>query len=1742
MIRLIKQTSKSFMKKIALTSTFVLAVFIMVFLGSSATSLVFAIDNSYKKVQRQGNSAQLASSISPDVTDIVYDIATPQTNVNWNIKDPIKAEVVEIMSFGSADLSFDTITSNLQNKKPLQSYQLGGNYVLFPYGKSDFISQKKAPGLFGSVYKDINYNKPETWNDKLPESIWVDARTKLKQADVKFPYIRAMSFVDAQGNKLSDIRNILIKEVPNKKNPNQPSYEITGYWNDNGDISQNIRMLGLTAAYNDFNKPNFNPTEIEKGSLKHEDQNQLRIYQFDDQPGAYSLTAPDDSKYMHRIHPNNSVRRNLENVPVIADTAQKPNTGLYKQKTKGYRFKFNIKDHDNIQIKNFFDFLTKRQTQLDQYSDEYQEIESILNPYLDLTYFQTYGMTKENFDKLPQQQKDDIYKDLDLKLVTHQQNLSNKVNSYYWRYASSHFANFLTDNNFDYDNGYSMYYQDPSKNQFLYVQKDSSSLNQIVIDHGKDINKSTELNPLIKIANYLQQSPNDIEFLKRFLEIILRPDFEFRNDIEIKITKNLSVPKTKDIAQKLYVDIKERTDIQTFEQLNRDPKYQNKINPHWYLFSLKFNIGRKTELIKHIRNSKDFNVTYDNGSGLISSWTSSSIYKDILMNNFVILNTPYYLENKKRSIPETTYFDAETNQYIYSLEDLQNLVNKPVQDKNNWNIQHYINNLPEQYTIKHAQETFLIAGAGVSPDYAFPLISLQNPIPDPSKEGVVYINEQIRKFLESTTGSQSSSTIQISFDKGNLQDQINFINQAQIEMFGLPVYEIYSADSATTNFSINTLRESVPKMIKDIFLISISIVLVFLSIIIMYVLYLLLKIILSELSSPFAIARANGVANWKIYLSVLIPTMGITYLVSIAAFIGSHFLKLTTNQLISSIWFLPMAASSFSFGMLFAIFGILGITISFFVWYLLQKEAKKPVLSIINNEENIKNNRMIGMLRANNMMIAPIWKLRGGFFLTNISKILVLTLLVSATFSLSSSAIIFSNKINVAQMSDYSTKKYNYAFDLQTPTEATGLYKVQSYADIGIADPIKNIESSINNPNDPYYKLIQNGQSNLLALRNDIGELILFDKFNNPVGTISDANVKNVNQLAIPQGQYLRYYSNYLLPSYVIYNQLKTDMNFLFNATMSVFLLDISLSSAIPGIPLEGSAWDFVKSFVPQEFAFKLQNNLHDFKQLLLETRGGYKVVNDPTTPTKKIIQDGMGNAPDIYDFVYYLDHQKLIKDNEISIDFKKTVDLNLVGLDLNKIRLKDDYMKFLGTVFSNPLLTAADSKISAGVIPYDKEFNETYTYANGAMIIEPTILDPNPQDQKIKLLGIKQDSKFIDLKNSSGENLNDLLINNHVVINEGAAIDYDLDVDSTFKVKFSDSYYSSSRKIAAELSTKYKAPIKEIEFKVVGISTDSIGSTFYINQDMANDILDLNHGAFNKKFRNPALLNNQYNPKSIATSPYEKTTLDQYKKLSQENSEYMPFNGMFSSAEIPKIFNSAIILFSNSGFYSSSFDLKDAMNFKKYFKLDEIINTFNTTDQTILSQLKYKDGKAFMDALKQTYSSDASITSIISKIYDGSNISIAMKIPESKELTRNLFDVSNGIISSSTIIILAVFVTILIATMLVVVLALVTDLKRILADIKLLGYSDGKVLRTVLYTLLPVVIFSLLIGTGMTVLTLLIGQQILYSITNVVITNSLNLLVYGGSIVILLLLIVFCSLVSIRSLKKQKLTTASKK
>lgn len=992
--------------------------------------------------------------------------------------------------------------------------------------------------------------------------------------------------------------------------------------------------------------------------------------------------------------------------------------------------------------------------------------------------------------------------------------------------------------------------------------------------------------------------------------------------------------------------------------------------------------------------------------------------------------------------------------------------------------------ISSKYKIKIDKTTYLIMGVGITPDFMYPIFNTTSLVPNPESQYLYYVNDSgYKRIRQAFQNNPEESYIVGTFPKNSsLQDQqkiIDNINFWSSKNMAWPsgINAAYFSNDTSNLLNLNAARTIfIPTLINTISIASLLLTLIIVGLA-MFVGILVVKNYITKNRPTLAVLQANGINKLKINLSVLLFSIIPSLVGGIIGYITGFALQSSAVGIFSNYWFMPVSLSSFSVLTLFLsvllpliVFCGASLIVGYFV-------LKQNVVKSLKNDSDYKVSKFSLAMKAPLAKFGVITRFRASLAFNSFWKLIILCSLSAATMVVFDFALASQNTFQVAQSDTKKTHNYNYAVDLVTPTQQSGLIKYQPLEDLGKTDPWDatiDAKDSIKN----------GGMLPSYFLNNGSEDLTNWGSKNTNTGPNSfKTNYDNIQVLSI---------NDQLAQT--------NNLTYLNNFVQSKISLDYQIG--VPGV-LEVNPWDLSSSLMPANQALASDEAYQTFLKRILKfntnsknysselEQSNDKAENDKFI-TRKLdgsltIQNAAGIGALKPDFLKYLSKQfdRIADKKYPTVDYKITY--NLIGLDDNTIR-----------GFEDPSKTINKYANGYGSPKY------SYTWIDGV---------DTKDNNSLKVMGIKDyisaDSPIPKdylgpiLTDETGKIINQDLFNssasNPIIINKFTAQKYNLKVGDTLDIKIMNRYDRDTNKIKKQNGDTGVVVDPVATFQVIGINDSAKDNEIYTSYKVANTLLGFTKDEIDKG---------------------------------------LPFNGYFSSTL--NTFNDSTPLFSESGLYPgySDFSLNNSGMIKL---IENAIDGYNQHLTLLTWQQGYKAlllalGYTSLDTAPTLDSSNAAkylaqLNSIYTAPY-GTMISYIYNVNANDGLfdtiSRTSITIQNVVIG--LIIPIVILIVILISNM------LIDELRKIGIRLKALGYSNWKILLSFLSIYIPVFIIGLIISIPISIGLIESYNQIIFNASNIVLGTSLNPLTAFISLIFLTLIFMVTFISNWISLRRLKI------
>ncbi|MCV3743706.1 ABC transporter permease [Ureaplasma sp. ES3154-GEN] len=427
-------------------------------------------------------------------------------------------------------------------------------------------------------------------------------------------------------------------------------------------------------------------------------------------------------------------------------------------------------------------------------------------------------------------------------------------------------------------------------------------------------------------------------------------------------------------------------------------------------------------------------------------------------------------------VPVSAYFDAQSSYYAITTPSFINKHHKKIYDvqeykkrikdvKTQAEFQNYFASISDEYKIYVDTTPYLIISSSLTPNYMFPIISFESPIPNPEKEGLVYVSaDGYERTFDAFRSNPVENNLYIQLKpmnsisrkqlKQTVKKFVDDLNQWIVanEVMAWPsnIDAVFLADDTNNKITPAPLRlvfvQKITTTIKT-FSSLITILILALSI---FVIVIIVNRFISQNKINIGNLMANGVNRWKIILTFL--TIGILpcLLMGVSAFIAAYFTQPAAISLLKDYWMVPTELVSFNFGELIVVivipFLIFAGIVSLMLWKLTNKNATDLMKGLESNKVSWFVRLLTRKPAANNMGFA-----RYAFVLSfsSLSRVLLLSIMIMFSFGLILFVTNTRSKILDSMDTTVASKKYRFAIELSTPTIQSGQYHSVSSGHLG---------------------------------------------------------------------------------------------------------------------------------------------------------------------------------------------------------------------------------------------------------------------------------------------------------------------------------------------------------------------------------------------------------------------------------------------------------------------------------------------------------------------------------------------------------------------------------------------------------------------------------------------------------------------------------------------------------------------
>lgn len=557
-------------------------------------------------------------------------------------------------------------------------------------------------------------------------------------------------------------------------------------------------------------------------------------------------------------------------------------------------------------------------------------------------------------------------------------NKTNKINNIIFIDNEKNALNFLNNGLYSF-NFKSKYFQNSiigqlyNKNGIIFDKKNLILIEEFMNNFAhSDISKNT-INLIISYLNKKYSNiSNEIKLKKAVIDFINNGSTKWKKNIDLRIKSNKNdIPDKINIENKLFSEklngdlsflTKENLQSLTKISLYYSPTINNNINVG-YNNNIENAVFSVNDFYNKNNNNNYKNQPYEftkSYYALVSKITNFSFqiyeqyaYWDLSSNlKYKIINWQQLLKsNKLKFIKKYNYFDPTK-----SINDIYVVITPQFAKSQKLKIGDQLS-IGENYN-------FFVGGIGGDTSNIYPTIYDTDIFPDPKTSGIIYVSEKIYRdeSIALNTDIEENSTLyikHIGLSKNKEKDLKNFKKYLATNFLNLNNPSDKNSPLQSRNETkLIYLRYSLLGIIIKIYRI-ITIILCFIFLIILiFTLIILIKKIINQQKIENAILKANGYGGLTIACSYLAHAIIITIIGVPIGWIIGNFLQLPIMNIFNNYFVIPNNFL-FSFIPFIICFVIIGIISNLSILITAIYQLLVNPLDLLNSNKNIKISKLV---------------------------------------------------------------------------------------------------------------------------------------------------------------------------------------------------------------------------------------------------------------------------------------------------------------------------------------------------------------------------------------------------------------------------------------------------------------------------------------------------------------------------------------------------------------------------------------------------------------------------------------------------------------------------------------------------------------------------------------------------------------------------------------------------------------
>ena len=363
---------------------------------------------------------------------------------------------------------------------------------------------------------------------------------------------------------------------------------------------------------------------------------------------------------------------------------------------------------------------------------------------------------------------------------------------------------------------------------------------------------------------------------------------------------------------------------------------------------------------------------------------------------------------------------------------------------------------------------YIAIGSGITPDFSYPIIGPDKPMPDVKNEAILFTNNNGYKRIEDAfRGSPKENYLAYKFTQ-NAKGKENKI-LANIEKiaakdmsWGRSVNHIVSKTFDTSESVIlapnrisflNTLQKS---MLTLSVILTISLI-IFITIVIS----LVIKKHINSHKKNYGILLANGYSKTQIALTSTVISLVSIIVPAGLGYIAGHFMQYLLLEQFANVWTLPIRGHEFNWWAFISIIVFPFLLVSLLTFAITMWEIRGNIPEILSGSSSKISSYFSSKILGPLKFIGIRTKASMSLFITNISKMLLVFVSTAMAIITIATSISTIHKFDDAKNSSAAATSYSYDVTFNAPTHEGKVLKATHLYELGFNNPTLNNQKDI---------------------------------------------------------------------------------------------------------------------------------------------------------------------------------------------------------------------------------------------------------------------------------------------------------------------------------------------------------------------------------------------------------------------------------------------------------------------------------------------------------------------------------------------------------------------------------------------------------------------------------------------------------------------------------------------------------